>query len=61
MRVRVVCAAAAVLCAACPPAQAGCPDQGAVDAYVADFVAARPSKGFGSSLTLVRSVRAQSS
>jgi 2-keto-4-pentenoate hydratase len=33
-------------------AHAACPDQGAVASYLADFKAARASKGFGSDLTL---------
>lgn len=33
-------------------ASASCPDQAAIDAYVADFTAARPSKGFAGPLNL---------
>ena len=40
------------LVALSPAALAACPDQAAIDAYVADFVAARPSKGFTGPLTL---------
>ena len=35
-----------------PPANAACPDQAAITAYIADFEAARVSKGFGTDLTL---------
>lgn len=40
------------LLAAASPAAATCPDQAAIDAYVADFRAARPSKGLGDKLAL---------
>jgi 2-keto-4-pentenoate hydratase len=43
--------AAAVL-AISLPAWGACPDQAAVDAYVADFAVARLTKGFGSNITL---------
>lgn len=33
-------------------AQAACPDDAAVDAYVADFAKRRPSKGFGNDITI---------
>lgn len=52
MRILLSVTAFSILLAANPSAQAACPDQAAVDAYVADFVAARPSKGFGTGLTL---------
>jgi 2-keto-4-pentenoate hydratase len=35
-----------------PCAYAACPDGAAIDAYVADFKMARPSKGFGADLSL---------
>lgn len=42
----------AILFAVVLAAHAACPDDAAVAAYVADFAAARPSKGFGPDLTL---------
>ena len=45
-------AALGILIACVGPSMAACPDQVAIDAYVSDFVAARPSKGFGADLSL---------
>ncbi len=53
-QIRSIGAAALVAMAALLPtlAQAACPDDAAVDAYVADFAKRRPSKGFGNDITI---------
>ncbi len=52
MRTFAVLSACTSILALAPIAHAACPDQNAVNAYAADFAAARPSKGFGSGLSL---------
>ena len=44
----------ALLVMACSaiPASAACPDDAAIDAYLSDFAARKPSKGFGNDITL---------
>lgn len=52
MRALMSVTAVGLLLSCSPLAQAACPNQAAIDAYVANFVASRPSKGFGADLSL---------
>jgi len=46
------CVLAALTACSSVPSFAACPDDAAINAYVSDFAARRPSKGFGNELTL---------